>query len=40
MKNNNNLVANLDIFVNIEVKLGNDKTVDVDGKVLVNILSK
>ena len=38
--NNKNLVANLDQFVKTEVKLGTDKTVEVDGKGVVNILTK
>ena len=40
MTGKKNLVANLDQFVKIEVKLGTDKTVDVDGKGVINILTK
>ena len=40
MTDNNNLVANLDEFVNTEVNLGTDKTMDVDGKGVVNIVTK
>lgn len=37
---NKDLVANVDQSVKTEVKLGTDKTVEVDGKGVVNILTK
>ena len=40
MTDNNNLVENLDASVKTEVKLGTHKTVDVDGKGVVNIVTK
>ena len=40
MTRNKNLIANFDQAVKIEVKLGTDKTMDVDGKGVVNILAK
>ena len=40
MTGNKNLVANLDAFVKTKVKLGTDKTMDVDGKGVVNIVTK
>jgi len=40
MTGNKNLVAHLDQSVKTEVKLGIDKTMDVDGKGVVNILTK
>eukprot|EP00253_Pinus_taeda_P027966 PITA_27966 len=40
MIGNKNLVANFDQYVKTEVKLGTDKTVEVDGKGVVNILTK
>ena len=40
MTGNKNLVANLDASVKTEVKLGTYKTVDVDGKGVVNIVTK
>ena len=40
MIGNKNLVANLDASVKTEVKLGTDKIVDVDGKGVINILTK
>ena len=40
MTGNKHLVANLDQSVKIEVKLGTHKTMDVDGKGVVNILTK
>ena len=40
MKCNKNLVANLDELVKTEVNLGTRKTIDVDGKGVVNILTK
>jgi len=35
-----NLVANLDQSILLNVKLGTDKTMDVDGKGVVNIMTK
>ena len=40
MIGNKNLVSNLDVSVKTEVNLGTDKTVDVDGKGVVNIVTK
>ena len=40
MTGNKNLVTNLDQSVKTEVKLGTEKTMDVDGKGVVNILTK
>ena len=40
MTDNKNLVTNLDASMKTEVKLGTDKTVDVDGKGVVNIVTK
>ena len=40
MTGNKNLVANLDASVKTEVKLGTNKTVDVDGKGVVNYVTK
>jgi len=40
MRGNKNLVANLDQYVKTNVKLGTDKTMDVDGKGVVNIMTK
>ena len=40
MTGNKDLVANFDQTVKTEVKLGTDKTVEVDGKGVVNILTK
>ena len=40
MLGNKNLVSNFDQSVKTEVKLGTDKNVDVDGKGVVNILTK
>ena len=37
---NKNLVANLDESVKTEVNLGTNKTLDVDGKGVVNIVTK
>ena len=37
---NKNLVANMDQSVKTEVNLGTNKTVDVDGKGVVNIVTK
>ena len=37
---NKNLVVNLDASVKTEVKLGTNKTVNVDGKGVVNIVTK
>lgn len=39
MKGNKDLVANFDQSLKTEVKLGTDKTVEVDGKGVVNILT-
>jgi len=39
MTGNKDLVANLDVTVQTEVKLGTDKTVAVDGKGVVNIVT-
>ena len=39
MTENKNLVANLDESMKIEVKFGTDKTMDVDGKGVVNIVT-
>ena len=40
MMGNKNLVANLDQSMKIEVNLGTDKTMDVDGKGVVKIMTK
>ena len=40
MTGNKNLFANVDASVKTEVNLGTNKTVDVDGKLMVNILTK
>ena len=40
MIGNKNLVANLDASMKTEVKLGTDKTVDVDAKGVVKIVTK
>lgn len=40
MTGNKNLVANFDQFVKTKVNLGTDKTMEVDGKGVVNILTK
>eukprot|EP00253_Pinus_taeda_P016100 PITA_16100 len=40
MTSNKNLVANLDQSVKTKVKLGTDKTMDVNGERVVNILTK
>ena len=40
MIGNKNLVANLDQSVKTEVKLGANNTIDVDGKGVVNIVTK
>ncbi len=40
MTGNKDLVANFDQSMKTEVKLGTDKTVEVDGKGVVNILTK
>ena len=40
MTGNKNLVANLDASVKKKVKFGTDKTMDVDGKGVVNIVTK
>ena len=40
MTGNKNLVANLDQYMKTNVNLGTDKTMDVDGKIVVNILTK
>lgn len=37
---NKDFVANFDQYVKTEVKLGTNKTVEVDGKGVVNILTK
>ena len=37
---NKNLVTNLDQFVTTEINSGTEKTVDVDGKGEINILTK
>ena len=40
MTGNKDLVANLDQSMKTEVKLGTDKTMDVDGKGVINIMTK
>ena len=40
MTGNKDLVANLDVSVQTKVKLGTNKTVVVDGKGVVNIVTK
>ena len=40
MKDKNNLVENLDQSMKTEVKLGTNNIVDVDGKWVVNIVTK
>ena len=40
LKGNKSLVANLNQYMKTEVNLGTDKTMDIDGKEVVNILTK